>query len=419
MLATLEDLRVVESRPTLLDLTESEVEALVTLGKELASRSTWWGGSIQDPSRSVIAAEPLRGGRYRVTFRDVIGVVRIGTKQFTVEPKIPLNHFEFIASNSELAPRISSSVVHVNQGAEFVSVLARWCIEAAEKLLRNGLRKDYSTVIDSIDEVRGRIDPVQTALLNSMGVMQAACEYQDFSDDTTLNRVVKAACQRVSSIDKLDPITRTKARQIAFRMDGVGPLKTYDLRAKVDRLSASYATVLPLSILVLSGLGITISAGRQIGTAFLVRTPELIEDGLRSIMRNSLFGVKVSKRRLMLNDSGLSINPDLVFGDSGAIGDVKYRALAKDWSKSDLNQIVTFATGFRTNWAALFGFSTEATSILPRKVSVGDVNAIAFSWIALENQNPEESAARLLAEVSAWLKQIGLLQLEPTSEALG
>jgi 5-methylcytosine-specific restriction endonuclease McrBC regulatory subunit McrC len=252
-----------------------------------------------------------------------------------------------------------------------------------------------------------------------MGVMQAACEFQEFLDDTALNRVIKAACQRVSSIPRLDPITRTRARQIAFRMDGVGPLQPYDFRTKVDRLSASYATALPLSLLVLSGLGITISVGRQIGSAFLVRTPELIEDGLRSILRDSLVGVNVAKRRLMLSDSGLSINPDLVFGDSDAIGDVKYRSLAKDWSKSDLNQIVTFATGFRSNWAALFGFSIEAASILPRKISVGDVKAVAFSWIALETQKPEESSARLIADVSVWLRQIGLLQPESTTAFLG
>lgn len=111
----------------------------------------------------------------------------------------------------------------------------------------------------------------------------------------------------------------------------------------------------------------------------------------------------------MLGDSGLSINPDLVFGKSHAIGDVKYKALGKDWSKPDFNQIVTFATGFESNWASLFGFSIEESPTLPSRVSVGQVKLSAFSWIATESRSPEDSAEKLLAEVKTWLNQIGLL----------
>ena len=279
-------------------------------------------------------------------------------------------------------------------------------MDAAEKLIRHGLRKDYVDVTDAIEQVQGRILPVETALLNVMGVPQAKCAFQEFSDDTALNRIVKAACQRVSRISSLNLSTRARARQVAFRMDDVGVSQPHDLRVRVDRLSSSYSTVLPLALLVLSGLGISVSVGRQLGTAYLVRTPELIEDGLRSILKSGLDGVSVSKRRLMLGDSGLSINPDLVFGDSRAVGDVKYRALGKDWSKPDLNQIVTFATGFRATWAAVFGFSLGTDDKLPRDISVGEVSAVVFSWKASIELKPEQSAARLLLDVSNWLDKV-------------
>jgi hypothetical protein len=104
----------------------------------------------------------------------------------------------------------------------------------------------------------------------------------------------------------------------------------------------------------------------------------------------------------MLGDSGLSINPDLVFGSTLAVADVKYRLLGKDWSKSDFNQVVTFATGFRTNSAAVIGFSNGAVA-LPRPVSVGDVKVRAFSWGALSAADPKASASALMAELHAWL----------------
>jgi 5-methylcytosine-specific restriction enzyme subunit McrC len=409
VLAALEEIEVVESKPAIVDLTEAEVDLLLVLGRELASSASWWGGAVPDQSRSVIAVEAVRGGRYRVIFRDVIGVVKVGTKQIKVSPKIPMAHFMYIANRSDLAPRLSPASVQVDQGDDFALVLARWCVYAAEKLVRHGLRKDYTDVTDAREEVQGRILPMETALLNSMGVLQAVCEFQDFSDNTSLNRVVKAACQRISRIPRLDQGTRAKARKVAFRMDDVGTLRPHDLRARVDRLSTSYSTVLPLALLVLSGLGVTVSAGRHLGTAFLVRTPELIEDGLRSILESGLVGVDVSKRRLMLGDSGLSINPDLVFGESMAVGDVKYRALGKDWSKPDLNQIITFATGFRASWAAVFGFSLESPPTLPRRVAVGEVSATAFCWVTSE-LTPDESAARLVSEVEAWAENFRITQ---------
>ncbi len=106
----------------------------------------------------------------------------------------------------------------------------------------------------------------------------------------------------------------------------------------------------------------------------------------------------------MLGDSGLSINPDLVFGSTIAVADVKYRILEKDWSKSDFNQVVTFATGFLTNSAAVIGFSSGALS-LPRPVSVGQVKVRAFSWGALKEVEPQAIASALTADLREWLSE--------------
>jgi 5-methylcytosine-specific restriction enzyme subunit McrC len=398
----LDEFEAFESKPALLKLTEGELDALLLVGKELASTSTWWGSSGAEPIRSVISVERLRDGSCRVTFKDVIGMVRVGDKQISVKPKIPMNHFTYIASRSELAPRLSTTSTQVQEGIDFTALIARWCVDAAEVLLRQGLRKDYTDRTDELDQVQGSIHPMQTTMLNSIGVPRAVCSFQEFTEDTMLNRLVKAACLNVARMDIIDPTVRSRARQVAYRMDDVGAMLQTDLRVQLDRLTANYSRLLNLSLLVLSGLGLTVAAGRHIGTAFLIRTPELIEDGLRSILKEGLQGIKVTKRRLMLGDSGLSINPDLVFGSTLAVADVKYRLLEKDWSKSDFNQVVTFATGFHTNSAAVIGFSSGAEA-LPRPVSVGQVNVRAFSWGALKEVDPKTTASALTANLREWL----------------
>ena len=398
----LDEFEATESKPAVLKLTEGEVDALLLIGRELASTSTWWGSSGTEPSRSVVSADRLRDGSYRVTFKDVIGMVRVGNKQIRVMPKIPMNHFSYIANRSDLAPRLSTTATQVGEGIDFTAVIARWCVEAAEKLLRQGLRKDYTDRIDEVDQVQGSVHPIETTMLTSIGVPRAVCSFQEFTEDTMLNRVVKTACLKVARMDTIDPAIRARARQVTYRMDNVGAMQPNDLRAKVDRLTASYSRLLSLSLLVIAGLGLTVAAGRHIGTAFLIRTPELIEDGIRSILTEKLQDIKVTKRRLMLGDSGLSINPDLVFGSTLAVADVKYRVLGKDWSKSDLNQVVTFATGFRTNSAAILGFSSGSVAP-PRPVEIGSVKVKAFTWGAQEDIDPQESASVLAAALREWL----------------
>ena len=83
-------------------------------------------------------------------------------------------------------------------------------------------------------------------------------------------------------------------------------------------------------------------------------------------------------------------------------GDDQYLLLQKDWSNSDFNQAVTFASGFRTYSAAVISFSTGAIA-LPRPVSVGEVKVKAFSWGAGREIDPIASASLLSAELREWL----------------
>jgi hypothetical protein len=97
------------------------------------------------------------------------------------------------------------------------------------------------------------------------------------------------------------------------------------------------------------------------------------------------------------------MNPDLVFDDGAAVGDVKYRHLATDWSRSDLNQVVAFATAFHAPKCGLFAFKKQEAAELPRAVPVGSVRATSFGWLASASSEPAESAASLIRETRAWL----------------
>ncbi|WP_045227295.1 hypothetical protein [Methyloterricola oryzae] len=125
------DFELVESKTTCLDIAKADAALLSGIGLKLASTRAWWGDAQPIENRSVIEVCSKHNGRYDVTFREVIGVVQLGHLRIRVVPKIPWEHFIYIASRSEFSPRLSSEAATVEAGFEFLDILCRWFIVSA------------------------------------------------------------------------------------------------------------------------------------------------------------------------------------------------------------------------------------------------------------------------------------------------
>ena len=95
-------------------------------------------------------------------------------------------------------------------------------------------------------------------------------------------------------------------------------------------------------------------------------------------------------------------NPDLVFGDIAAVGDVKYKLMSGDWSRSDLNQIVAFAAAARTDTGIVVGFHLSDPASLPA-VGVGDFHIVGVNWRAAEDADPALASEELAIRVRSLL----------------
>ncbi|MNH81512.1 5-methylcytosine-specific restriction enzyme subunit McrC [compost metagenome] len=397
------DFELVESKQASLEISEDDASLLSAIGRELASTQAWWGESQPKENRSVIDVRRGYTGSYDVTFREVIGVVQLGRLRIRVLPKIPWEHFVYIASRSELSPRLSSDIATVEPGFEFLGMLCSWFVDSAERLVRLGLRNDYRTTTQELEEVRGSLLPLETTTEILKGRPVASCTFDELSFDTPLNRTIRAACVRVSCLKGIPDDTRRRARHLVYRMDGIGPLLHADRRFKPDRLSKSYINPISLARLLLDGCGLSLSDGKTQGTSFLMRTPEVIEDGLRSIIAEGLPDIGVRKRRQMLGDSGISMNPDIVFGNRLAIADVKYKYFGREWNRNDFNQIVAFATAFDCQLGALFGFVNGPEFPPATSVQVGRVKACRIAWPVGPGASPEVVTQTIIEQLNGWL----------------
>ena len=243
-------------------------------------------------------------------------------------------------------------------GASLWELVAKWYLVEMEGVLRKDLMRDYQEAGGWLKVIRGRVDPVRTVLALNAGRVEALCEFEEFGANTALNRILLAGARHVAASSSLPRSDRRRALSIAARMDDVTSIRPGDERARTDRRTAYYGNALGLARHILAGQGRTIGAGGHYARTFLIRTPEMVEEGIRRILQRRL------GHRWRYREEGaatrrardLTFNPDLVVDDGFAIADVKYKWTDKDWVRSDLYQTVAFAVEYRTNVAALVGF---------------------------------------------------------------
>jgi 5-methylcytosine-specific restriction endonuclease McrBC regulatory subunit McrC len=391
---------LVESADSELELSSSQVEALADLGRRMASRKEWWGQDDDDyRDRSVIQVSPAGSGRWRVRVVDAVGVVVIDGLQLIVEPKIPISHLLYLLAMSGEDARHQPLASGLAVDESLWEVVAGWFTGSVERLLHADLARDYDEISDLLSTPIGRMDPVATTARYLAGDLSFAATFDEFSPNSPLNRILRAALQDVVRSPRLRTETRRRAVRALSRMEEVSDLRPGDLVARVNRQTRHYAVPISLARHILGGQGRGLSVGTEASWAFLIRTPEMVERGIRELL-NAHLPLRVRKGRLGLPGSSLTVNPDLVFGNDVVVGDVKYKVGQDTWVRPDLYQVVAFATAYRAPKAIVVRFIGPGATTAPA-IEFGDVSVAEFSWVADPEITPERAAGKLVAAVSS------------------
>jgi 5-methylcytosine-specific restriction enzyme subunit McrC len=386
-------------------MTLEEATALQALGRKLASKKEWWGGEGGDEEEretTVVRVTPRGSDHWEVRVSDAVGVVSVGSVQLVVQPKIPLSHLLYLFWKSGEFPRLEEQASALRSDSSLWELVATWLVAEMERVIRRDLIRDYVEDADDLPAARGRIEPTRTAHLFYTGELKIACEFDEFASDTRLNRVLKAALGAVAGSALLPSETRRRAIRVMARMDEVTRLRPSDLSVRTDRRSAHYTTGLQLARHVLQREGRTISAGNQLGWTFLIRTPEMVEAGIREVLAEHLGRGFVRKEGRQATGSSLTFNPDLVFGADSAVADVKYKLSHGEWTRSDLYQVIAFSEAFGTDRGAVIQFRGSGASAAP-EVWIGDKVIREVTWAIDARVLPELAGAALASEVAQWL----------------
>lgn len=392
-------LDLVESRDSILELSDAEADALQAAGRQLVGSGKWWGaGEDGDKETSVLTCAPVGPGRWRVRVSDAVGVIGLSSLQISIEPKIPQAHLFYLLEASGDFPRLAPQRAMTLKDLYLWELVLHWYVTELETLLRRGLLRDYEETRDVLPVLRGSIDAIGTAHGYYRGQLAFECVFDEFDFDSPPNRLLSAAARAVVAAPIRDPLLRRRAKRALARFENVGELRADDLRWRVERRAGYYATAATLAKHILHGVGRTLSGGKEPVTTFLIRTPEMVEAGLRTLLQRSLPDRKIEKRGIRLEGSTMTLNPDLVFDNGEVVGDVKYKLPGADWSRPDLYQLVAFATGFRAKDGILVHFATNTEDRLS-SVLVGDTSLHAVSWLASRDVEPKEALRDLVEQL--------------------
>lgn len=397
---------ITESTRTVLALSSSEAQGLADVGARLASQKSWWGapdGAPEvDEDRSIVRVQPVDPDRWAVRVSDAVGVLVVGDLELTVAPKIPTDHLLYLFARSGEVPRLDEAPAHGRTSASLWELVARAFIEATERLLRLGLIRDYQEIAETLDAASGRIEVLGTARLYYSGRLALDCVYDDFSFDTPLNRVVLAAVREVANSPRLpDPLRLRSVRLLAW-LDGVGDLELFDLTVEIDRRTRHYDGPVRLARHILRHVGRHLTGGAEASWSFLIRTPEMVEQGLRAALADRLGPARVRKGHLQLAGSTLTFNPDLVFDGGRAIGDVKYKLSRGEWDRADLYEVIAFAEAYRASQGLILRFREPGVPAIA-DLAVGAKTVHEVAWAADPSVDPIDAANAVADEVAQWL----------------
>ena len=300
----------------------------------------------------------------------VVGILQTPSATLEILPKIDGNGDDAArkALVHMLAETWSLSMTHgelATLSAQHSNLLEYFIRLFSERLLaavRRGLPRRYLIHTEDLALLRGKLDVVRQLTHLSVRPDRLACHFDELSEKTPLNRVLKAAVSQLRRVTR-SPSNAQRLAELSSRFEYVGDTPT-PLRelVRIDRTNTTFHGLYHLARFFLSGDWQSTTSGNAVtGFSLLFPMNDLFEEFVGRIMKRALAPLPVhlqhrGKHALISENSRptFALRPDIVVHDKDGpiILDTKWKHLdPKDTrtlgvSQSDIYQMLAYARAY-------------------------------------------------------------------------
>ena len=276
------------------------------------------------------------------------------------------------------------------QRRDLLELLVRLFAVRLRNAVRGGPPRRYVAREEDLGALRGRLDVRRQFTRFAVRPDRLACRYDELSEDTPLNRVLKAAVSRLAGVVR-SAANGGLLAELAARFEFVGESRD-PLREPVrfDRTDAAFRDLHRLARLFLSGDWQNTAAGRAAGFALLFPMNDLFERFVGRSLKRALAPrpVRLQARRhsALTDERGerlFELRPDAVVEKEKtfSVVDTKWKELKPKEknlgvSQGDVYQMLAYARAYGAERAIL---------IYPRRDGPGRPGGVVRRWRATGN----------------------------------
>jgi 5-methylcytosine-specific restriction enzyme subunit McrC len=304
-----------------------------------------------------ISPTPGETDRYDLTPGPWVGAIRLDGLDIVIQPKVSLDRLLFMLSYSLGRVTDLERALELKEAEDVPEAIVLAFVRHTSRALARGVQQGYVTVDESALTLRGRLRVGDQIRRRYGPLPPAEITYDDFTVDIEMNRILRAAADRLARMRFPSDKARTGLRGIDARLQGVS-LVSYDARRlppiTFTRLNSRYRDAVTLGKLILRSVSFDLGHGGTPASAFLVDMNLLFEDFVVEALRDALgphHGVLVQGARghpLHLDEAReVNLLPDISLWQDGRcrfVGDVKYKRVAPaEYPNADIYQATAYA----------------------------------------------------------------------------
>jgi 5-methylcytosine-specific restriction enzyme subunit McrC len=335
-------------------------------------------------ARSVFAGRGgsgvLEHGRHALRARGVVGMLAAGNASLEILPKIDvapgqmpdnqnaairkrLVHMLAVALDLKIDLGVITDLAW--QRETLLEILIRIFCEKLTEALRKGMPRRYVTHEEDLPTLRGRLDVSRQFTRHAVNPARLACRYDLLSEDTPLNRIMKAAVNHLLRLSQRSA-NQQRLRELAFVYADIADIPVSALRwdrVVIDRTNRSWRELFVMARLFLQNRYQTTTGGSGQGTAMLFEMNALFEEYVARLISRALAGtdltVSLQGGRLFCltaqdTERGLfQTKPDILIRRAGVVThviDTKWKRISsridepkQGVSQADIYQMMAYA----------------------------------------------------------------------------